>query len=205
MKIQYSEIKKNNGVFEKSPILEEDYNFIYDFINSNNGQIKSTIETGMAFGFSTIAIMSATDTKHIAIDPFQFKFYRNKGLTNIRSHFSDTKGLDFTLIEDFSFNALPHLLKDTKSFDFCFIDGSHTFEDAFCDFFYMDKMLNQFGYLLIHDTWMPALQKVSTFISTNKSENYVSIPLPETLKDHMALYQKVKTNNRKHEDYFIQF
>jgi len=44
----------------------------------------------------------------------------------------------------------------------------HLFDFALVDFFYVDKMLRQGGFVAFHDMWMPSLRKLVSFIVRNR-------------------------------------
>ncbi len=123
-------------------VKKEEAKYIYRFLTENS--IHRTLEIGLAFGRSAAYIISATDSTHIAIDPFQIR-YKNTGIKNLQM-----LGLEerFILKADYSHNILPSLLKEDKKFDFIFIDGSHRFDGIFVDFYYSDLLLEKNGYIL---------------------------------------------------------
>ena len=168
-------------------IKEDEAEFICNFLKKN--KIKKTLEVGFAYGCSTAYIISATKDKHYVIDPCQ-KSYLNLGLKNI-----ENLKLDKYLIfeNDFSHNALPKLLKKGIKLNFAFIDGGHKFDDTFIDFYFIDLMLNNNGYVLFHDSWMRATQYVASWIKNNK-KNYKFIKTP--IKNFI-LVKKIREDNRK--------
>jgi len=169
----------------ESPINKKEAEFIYSFLKKKN--IKKTLETGLGLGFSAAYIISATQSPHYVIDHFQKK-YDNSGLQNIKK-LKLTKYLRFE--RDFSHNALPKLLKKGVTINFAFIDGGHKFDHIFIDFYYIDLLLNQNGYVLFHDTYMPTTQMVISWIKNNK-KNYIFI---KSLKN-LALFKKIGSDKR---------
>jgi predicted O-methyltransferase YrrM len=169
-----------------SAIKTEEAKFIYDFVSKNN--IKKTLEVGFAFAKSASHIMAASNAPHIACDPFQ-DHYKGLGLKNIETlKFRDK----LTFHPDFSHNVLPALLKENQKFDFIFIDGDHKFDGILVDYYYADMLLNNNGYVLLHDTWMRSTRLVERFIKTNRKD-YKYIPTPLR---NFSLFQKVGTDNR---------
>ncbi len=168
------------------PLAKKAAEFIYFFLREK--KIKKTLEVGFAYGCSAAYIISATRSIHYSIDPFEDKF-NNLGLKNIKK-----LNLDKCLIleKDFSHNALPKLLCKRVKFDFAFIDGGHKFDDIFIDFYYIDLLLNQKGYVLFDDAWMRSTQLVASWIRKNKS-NYHSIKTP--IKNFI-MFQKNGTDDR---------
>lgn len=169
-----------------SPIKTEEAAFIYDFILKN--KITRTLETGFAFAKSASHIIAATNSQHIAIDPFQDN-YKNLGLQNIEKLGMKTL-LDFRA--DFSHNVLPQLVKENRKFDFIFIDGDHKFDGELIDFYYADLLLDKGGYVLLHDTWMRSTTLLMSFVKSNRKD-YKKIKNPLR---NFALYQKNEIDQR---------
>jgi len=107
---------------------------------------------------------------------------------------------ELIFIEDFSHNALPKLLKNHTKVDFALIDGDHRFDFIFIDFYYIDLLLNQKGYVLFHDFWMPSTKTIISWIKNNKKD-YHEIKTP--IKS-FVLFQKRGKYNRDWQ-HFIPF
>jgi len=169
-----------------TPIKTSEAKFIYDFIKKNN--LRNTLETGFAYAKSASHIIAATQSKHIAIDPFQ-ENYNNLGLKNI-----DVLGFKNHLVfyHDYSHNVLPFLVKENKKFDFILIDGDHKFDGIFVDFYYADLLLKMGGYVLFHDTWMRSTQLVASFVKKSRRD-YTEINVPLR---NFALYKKIGKDER---------
>ncbi|NOR88437.1 MAG: hypothetical protein GQ527_12585 [Bacteroidales bacterium] len=169
-----------------SPVKSSEAEFLYNFLKEKG--ITSTLETGFAYAKSASHIIAATNSQHIVIDPFQ-EHYQSLGIKNI-------KKLNFekflTHYNDYSHNTLPLLVRENKKFDFIFIDGDHKFDGEFVDFYYADLLLNDKGYVLMHDTWMRSTRLVMAFINSNRPDyKYIKTPLR-----NFALYQKVGKDSR---------
>lgn len=181
---QQLEIPEKN---KSTSITKLEAEYIYDFLKEKN--IKNTLEVGFAYGCSTAHIISATKSKHYVIDPFQ-ESYSNLGMRNIEK----LQLKKFLIFEnDFSHNILPKLLKNNIKIDFAFIDGGHKFDEIFIDFYYVDLLLNQNGYVLFHDSWMRSTQYVASWIKNNK-KNYKILKTP--IKN-LILIQKLGKDNRE--------
>lgn len=145
---------------------------LYD-LAAGFGQPVRTIETGMAFGLSTLAFCQAHQEKgsgeHVALDPYQTKVWDNAG-----RHAIALAGMTeyLTFLEERSFAALPRLYAEGQKFDVAFIDGNHRFEHAFLDFFYIDRMLNEGGFVMFHDTFMHSVRKVLSYIVRFRFDHY---------------------------------
>lgn len=171
---------------DSSPVKSEEAEFIYNLIKDNS--ITRTLETGFAYAKSASHIMAASGAKHIACDPFQ-ENYQNLGLENVKT-LQMTEQLEFH--PDFSHSVLPKLLEREEKFEFVFVDGDHRFDGELIDFYYADLMLDEGGYILLHDTWMRTTRLLMSFIDSNK-KNYKSVP---TGLRNLALYKKTGTDKR---------
>lgn len=134
------------------------------------GGFTRTLETGMAFGLSTLAICSVHaehgEGSHVAIDPFQSTDWHGVGVLNLRR-----AGLDHfaRVIEEPSDDALPRLRGEGARIDFALIDGLHLFDATLVDFFNIDRMLDVGGVVVFHDTWMPAVAQAVAFVRRNRA------------------------------------
>jgi hypothetical protein len=70
----------------------------------------------------------------------------------------------FKLIEDFSEFALPALTKEGVKVNFGFIDGWHTFDHTLIDFFYINRMLDIGGIVVIDDVHMAPISKMVRYL-----------------------------------------
>ena len=127
-----------------------------------------SVEVGMAYGIATLFACDALaavspSARHIVLDPFQHTQWNGIGLRNIEragyGHFVELR-------EEKSEVGLPRLLSEGTKIDAAIIDGWHTFDHTLIDFFYVNKLLNVGGIVVIDDTDMPAIQKVARHILT---------------------------------------
>ena len=171
---------------EDALILQEMVRFV---------KARTTLETGVAFGLSTLAICEALlegavengdspseradarysphfRPKHYGVDPEQNAVHGGAALASLKK-----AGLDsvFELLEGPSHVMLPKLLEKGVALDLAFIDGWHTFDYTLLDFFYIDKMLRPGGVVLLHDRSWPSKQKVIRFIRTHR--RYRELPV----------------------------
>jgi predicted O-methyltransferase YrrM len=132
--------------------------------------LTSTLETGMAYGLSTLAICGVHEARgegaHVAIDPYQSRDWRGIGVLNLeRAGLSDRA----RVIEARSDEALPRLRDEGLRIDFALIDGLHLFDATLVDFFHADLMLDVGGVVVFHDTWMPAVEQAVAYVRTNRA------------------------------------
>jgi predicted O-methyltransferase YrrM len=149
---------------------------------------KTTLETGVAFGLSTLAICEALKDSgsegvlHYGVDPDQNTVHGGAALANLKR-----AGLDgiFELREGPSHLVLPRLLEKGLPLDLAFIGGWYTFDYTLLDFFYIDKLLRPGGVVLLHDRSWPCKQKVIRFIPTHRRYRELpvrSVPRPGFFK-----------------------
>jgi len=144
---------------------------LYDVVTHTNGS--RTLEVGLAYGISALHILQALQDNgggaHTAVDPYQQKWWNGIGVLNVkRAGLQDI----FRCFVEPSYMVLPRLLGDKERYDFIFIDGNHRFEFSLLDFFYTDRLLQTGGRIMLHDTWMPSIRKLFSFIDTNRRGCY---------------------------------
>lgn len=128
------------------------------------------IEVGLAFGISTLFILSAMREvgvgRLIGIDPEQHsRGWQGIGLYNLqRAALLDL----YEFHEDTAENVLPQLAESGLQADFAFVDGYHTFDHTLVDFFYIDRMLTVGGVLVMDDVGWPSIKRVCEFILSNR-------------------------------------
>ena len=169
-------VDAQGGTYEPvSAVTVESGALLYDFVRAHKPA--RTLETGMAYGMSTLFICQALEDNgagdHVAIDPFQTGEFRSIGLLNV-----ERAGLTHRLgfIEGPSDAVLPRLHGEGRTVDFAFIDGWHLFDFTLVDFYYIDKMLPVGGHVAFDDLWMPAVRKAVSFVLRNKPYELVQLP-----------------------------
>ncbi len=135
---------------------------------------KRTLEIGCAMGISTLAVLYVLQTlgggSHVAIDPNQTGNGPDQW-SSIALAMVGAAGLsaNFQLLEEPSHIALPRLLASGDRFDLIFIDGWHSFDYTFVDYFYSDLLLREGGILVFDDVGMPQVHEVCRFVETHKA------------------------------------
>jgi predicted O-methyltransferase YrrM len=158
---------EGNAYEPVSAVTRESGTLLYDFVRAVKPA--STLETGMAYGLSTLFICQALQDNgagcHIAIDPFQASEFKSVGVLNV-----ERAGLShrFQLRQDAADIVLPRLCTEGRTLDFAFIDGWHLFDYTLVDFYYIDKMLKVGGHVAFDDLWLPAVRKAVWFVLRNK-------------------------------------
>src|SRR5262249_47981185 len=111
-----------------SQVSRWEANALYETILARKPPV--VVEIGMAFGTTTLAILSAMEEmdhgRLISIDPGQHGTeWRGTGMANVARCGFDHR---HTLIEQPSYAALPRLLGDGLEVQAAYIDGWHTVE-----------------------------------------------------------------------------
>jgi predicted O-methyltransferase YrrM len=130
-----------------------------------------SIEVGMAFGTSTLAMLSGGG-EVVSIDPNQLTDYDGLGVHAVeRAGFADRH----RLIAEPSYLGLPQLLRDETRCQFAYIDGWHTFDYTLLDFFYVDKMLDVGGVVAFNDCWLDSIHKVQKFVALHRPYEEIDV------------------------------
>jgi len=129
------------------------------------------LEVGLAFGMSTLYILEAMELHGgghlIGMDPAQHDAtWRGGGLHNVtRAGFGDR----YSFHEESSQVVLPRLAAAGSRIQFAFIDGWHTFDHTLVDFFFIDKMLDVGGIIVVDDVGYASIRRLSHFILSNRA------------------------------------
>lgn len=143
------------------------------------------VEIGMAFGASSLAILSALEQnggagRLISIDPNQTAQWKRAGVTAVgRAGYADRHAL----LELPDYVALPRLLADGQRVDFAFIDGWHTFDYTLLDFWYIDRMVPVGGIVAFDDCWFPAVHKAIDFVLSHRRYEEIDAGLPRATEN----------------------
>jgi hypothetical protein len=142
----------------------QDAERLYDVVRTL--QPDATVEIGLAYGLSALAIAQALDDNgrgvHHVIDPFQSSKFEGIGLANLERAHLDHR---VRCYEAFPEEVLPTM----PEVGFGFIDSSHLFDLTLVDFVLVDKRLETGGLIGFHDTWMASQQKVLRYILANRN------------------------------------
>lgn len=153
---------------------------LYETVRRENPKV--VLEVGMAFGVSSLAILTALHEQGqqgrlISIDPVQSSDWKGCGSVAVaQAGFSN----EHELIEDNDYNVLPRLLASGIKCQFAYIDGWHTFDYALLDWWFIDKMLTANGVVGFNDCSFPAVDKVIRFILTHRKYIEIDVGLSAT-------------------------
>lgn len=181
--------------------------YIQDLIIEND--FRTCVETGVAYGASTVAICSALSAlegkgevvKHHGVDPCQLQVYGGAAMAALQEC-----GLDhiFQLHEGPGHLMLPKLIERGVAVDFAFIDGMHTFDYTMIDLFFCDKLLRPGGIMCVHDMNMPGKKKALSYLM--KYREYVrleSVKKPFSKRAGSALKEALRLAPTQSLNYLI--
>jgi len=180
-------------------IRPEEGMYIYELCRKINPQ--RTLEIGFAYGFSTLYFLAALKANgkgsHVVIDPFEITDWHGIGLKKAQE-----MGMDRYLhfIQEKDVFGLPALAKEGLQFDVIFIDGNHRFDDVLLGFTLSDYVCAKGGYIILHDSMMPSIRKVVTFIERNRSD-YQRQDLPIA---NVGVFKKLH-DDRRQWTHFVPF
>jgi predicted O-methyltransferase YrrM len=174
--------------------------WIYDFCRSTKPE--STLEIGMAYGFSTLFILAALAKnlkgQHTAVDPFQKSRWHGIGLILANEHSTSSSAeRAFRLIEDFSVRASTDLAREEQHFDLVFIDGNHRYDDVLVDFFLCAQMTSIGGHVILDDMWMSSVKTAVEFIRTNRTDFREVV----STSSNACVFQKVSEDTRRWDEF----
>ena len=137
------------------------------------------LEIGMAFGVSTLAILTALDQlggprRLVSIDPNQASDWHSLGIYNV-----ERSGLSHlhALVERPDFLALPELVAEGTNVDLAYVDGWHTFDYVLLDFFYIDKLLSVGGIVGFNDCGFKSVRRVLRFVKSHRPYQEMDVGL----------------------------
>ncbi len=141
-------------------------------------RLTRTLEVGCAYGLSALAVCGALaefpNPSHTIIDPGQHTEWLGIGLANLRR-----AGYDFVqFIEEPSELALPQLLRDGRTFQLAVIDGFHTFDQTLLDFYFVARLLDEGGFVLIDDLHLPGIRKAARYIAKQPNFEVADVAAP---------------------------
>jgi predicted O-methyltransferase YrrM len=166
--------------------------YLYNLHKTHRPEL--SVEIGLAYGFSTIFLLSAMKEgeygHHIAIDPFQnHPIWKGIGLQKVQELEMASR---FTFMEEKSITAIPRLIDEGRKAQFIFVDGDHKFDSVIVDFVLADHICALNGHIIFDDMWMPSIRKVVQFIKENRGD-YLSVACPI---ENIAVFQKVGSDTR---------
>jgi hypothetical protein len=139
-----------------------------------------TLETGS--GMSTVCL-AIIGSQHICVSPFQKEHNRIRRYCS--EHQISTERIRFIPMK--SYAVLPSLDIGQRKLDFALIDGSHTFPEAFIDYYYINERLGVGALLAIDDLNISGVGILHKFLTTDPAYELVKIDGLKT-----GIYRKVR-------------
>jgi predicted O-methyltransferase YrrM len=138
--------------------------FLQQVIREN--KVKTSIEIGMAYGTSTLAIAEGIDknggTSCVVIDPYENSYWKGHGLELLKvggyGHMID-------FYEQPSYSVLPKFLEEGRKFDFAYIDSTKLMDWITVDFFYLDKLMDAGGIIVFDDVSYVSIKKLIRYLA----------------------------------------
>lgn len=167
----------------------------------------STIEIGLAFGFSALHICEGllligdSRAKHVVLDPFQSTAYHNRGLEIL-----ERAGV-MPLVEfhsEKSQHALPRFLQEGRRFDFAFVDGNHRFDAVFVDLSYLGQLLGKGGIIFLDDFDLPGVQRAVAFFLKNPGWRIEETSAPQH-RHHWVALRTSQAQDTRDFRHFVEF
>lgn len=164
---------------------------IYELVRKSKP--RRTLEIGFAYGVSTLYFLAALRANgvgsHIAVDPYEVKDWKGIGLMKVKEVKMEHS---FQFISERSHPAMAKLGDKGITFGVIFIDGSHLYDTAFADFVLADFLCPKGGHILLHDTWMGSVKRITSFIERNR-EDFQRQP---SSARNIAIFQKTGDDKR---------
>ncbi len=155
------------------------------------------VECGFEHGTSTVTILQAMEDNGkgelITIDPLQLSEYKGVGLANVQACKLTHR---FKFMEAPDQYALPQLFLSGHIFDFAFIDSNHMFDQTIVELFFLDKMLNVGGLILLDDYPLSSVKSACNFFETNMPYKVI-----ETGSKRLRLLRKGDIDTREWFDF----
>lgn len=188
------------------------------------GGFDRTLEIGLAHGASAMTITSMhkelghpPTQQHVAIDPYQNGYLKGAGLAAMAR--ADLSAY-LEHVQELSQTTLPRMFTEGRKFGLIYIDGSHSFDDAFVDFYFSDALLAEGGYIVFDDCGDVRVRKVTRFVQRNYSIAYKEVLLPTLLqlinplrhqtarylgKNQVQIFQRVTSKRREWDSPLVPF
>lgn len=176
----------------------------------------TSIEVGLAYRISALYACEALaangkPSRYVVIDPDQGGAWRGIGLENLRRA-GYGRFVDF--YEEKSEIALPGLLANGARIQAAIIDGWHTFDHALVDFFFINKMLEPQGIVILDDTEWPAIRRLSDhkltypayelFMTSSNEEISAGVATTVSGNPRCMAFRKIAPDDRPW-DWYVEF
>ncbi len=165
---------------------------LHDIVRDRKPQL--VVEIGMAYGVSTLAILSALEAngqgRLISIDPYigwptgrlvALNQVERAGLSERHEHWHEC-----------SYLGLARLMEKSLLADFVYIDGNHNFDYAFTDFFLSDKLIAPGGLIGFNDVGWRSVFRVIRFLQKYRRYREIDVGLGKSYRSRNALFALIR-------------
>jgi predicted O-methyltransferase YrrM len=156
------------GDFEKVAVPTRDCDLLRDLLIDERAE--TVVEVGLAYASSALAIgealmtVGAENSRHLIIDPFQESAFANVGLELLE----DAGLMEIAQLSlEPSCLALPRFLAKGQTADAAFVDGSHRFHEVFLDLYFIRKIVQPGGLVVVDDYCWPSVQTAVRYFEVN--------------------------------------
>jgi predicted O-methyltransferase YrrM len=167
-----------------------------------------TIEVGLGYGISALHVCEGLlgnagppAPRHVVIDPHQATRFSDCGL-----QFLDEAGV-LGMVEhhaEESQIALPHLLREGRSFDLAFVDGNHRFDGVFVDLVFLGRLVRPGGIVFLDDHQLPAVARAASFFTSNLGWALEEVSARDEFHQWAVLRTSVAPDTRTF-DHYVDF
>jgi len=160
-----------------------------------NRRPKLVVEIGMAYGVSTLTILSALRNcdnggRLISIDPYiGWPTGRLVALNQVRRARHEAA---HEHLHEPSYSGLVRLIHGGSDADFVYIDGNHNFDYAFTDFFLADKLIKQNGIIGFNDCGWRSVFRVIQFLKRYRRYEEIDVGLKRRFDARNKVFELVK-------------
>jgi predicted O-methyltransferase YrrM len=143
----------------------EQCKFLQELIRE--GQPAESLEIGLAYGISSLAILDALQESgksfhHNIIDPLQGDDWKDIGLLNVeRAGFTEK----ITFYRKFSDQVVPAFYQEGRRIQFAYIDSTKVFDVLSADVYFINKILDVNGLLVLDDCNFPGIRMLVRLLS----------------------------------------
>jgi len=166
--IDIQKLKKFDGYWDES------HQWLKDFINKREDEIKTGVEIGVAFGSNMKLLLEETNLEKLwGVDSYKKETWDLSGVVNVDKEFGGFDGLYAHVSELIKlYDPRGKIIRMTsqnaakkfknESLDFVFIDGNHF--DLHNDLMYWERKVRDGGYIMGHDWNHPSFGNITSHL-----------------------------------------
>lgn len=160
---------------------DEAHQWLKDFINDREDEIKTGVEIGVAFGSNMQLLLEETNIEKLwGIDSYKKETWDLSGIVNVEKEFGSFDGLHAHVVELIKpYEPRGKVIKmksesaskkfKNESLDFVFIDGDHFNLSA--DLKCWENKVRDGGYIMGHDWNHPSFGNITSYLKERYDED----------------------------------